>query len=309
MEAQSGRLLPGEGVIQLGKLGSQASFSDLQFSYPLKLIVPARHFFDSIGCAYVLSYGGGLVAGDRVKLSVEVTQGSGLVLLTQGSTKVFKTRPGRYLTESAQPDDATKRSATRQLMEVVIHPDSTLFLLPSPVTCFSKASYSQRQSFKLSSSSSLILLDWYTSGRMSHGVGEEWQFARYRSQNEVWVDGRRIARDVMLLEDESDGKGPQTSYYERVEPYSCYASIIFFGPAVAPILSYLQAAFSNITQYKQSRPYSLLWSFSELEKGKGGIARCAADTTESVKEWIVQVLQNGGIEDLIGKDLWRNAFS
>lgn len=85
MATQPERLLPGEGIVKLSKLVQTATFSDLQFSYPLKLIVPSRHFFDGIACAYVISYGGGLVAGDRVKLDVEVTEGSGLVLLTQGA--------------------------------------------------------------------------------------------------------------------------------------------------------------------------------------------------------------------------------
>lgn len=78
------RLLPGEGLMKLSLLGDQATFSDLEFSYPLKLIIPTRHFFDGVAAVYVLSYGGGLVAGDRVKLDVDVEGGSTLVMLTQG---------------------------------------------------------------------------------------------------------------------------------------------------------------------------------------------------------------------------------
>lgn len=226
-----------------------------------------------------------------------------------GSTKVFKTRPGRYLTDTAQPDDATKRSSTRQLMDIVVRPASSLFLLPSPVTCFSEASYSQRQTFRLGATSNLLLLDWFTSGRMSHAGGEEWQFARYRSRNEVWIEDRLVAKDVLLLEDETAAAGADKSYVARVAPYSCYATILLFGPAMAPILAHLQAAFANITQYNQSRPYSMLWSFSELEKGRGGIARCTGDSTEAVKDWIVQVLTDGGIESMIGEDLWKCAFT
>ncbi|KAK4703023.1 urease accessory protein, partial [Phenoliferia sp. Uapishka_3] len=199
-------------------------------------------------------------------------------------------------------------------MDVRVDPDSSLLLLPSPVTCFSRASYSQIQTFRLAQSSSLLLLDWYTSGRMSHAGGEEWQFSRYRSRNEVWIENKLVAKDVLLLEDDNKA-GPvtngaqETSYLHRVAPYSCYATILLFGPKMAPILGHLRAAFANITQYKQSRPYSMLWSFSELEKGHGGIARCAGDSTEAVKDWIVEVLKDGGIEGLIGADLWKCAFT
>ncbi|KAI5475355.1 urease accessory protein [Pseudohyphozyma bogoriensis] len=303
------RLLPGEGIIKLNKSGTKASFEDVAFSYPLKLIVPARYFFDGTACVYVISYGGGLVAGDRVKLEVEVLGGSNLVMFTQGSTKVFRTRPGRYLSDTFHTTDGIS-PPTRQLMSTTIHANSTLFLLPSPVTCFSEANYSQKQVFHLEATSSIVLLDWYTSGRMDMGAGEEWQFKRYRSENEIWIDGRRVAKDVLLLEDTHEkGEATETSYAPRVAPYSCYATLLLFGPSTKPLLQHLERTFSSITQYNQSNPYSLLWSFSELEKGEGGIARCAGVSTEAVREWVVQVLQDGGIETMIGEDLWKNAFS
>ena len=82
-------LPPGAGIATLsltGTTSSNATFSDLQFSYPLKLIVPSRFFFDRIACLYMLSYGGGLVAGDHVKLELSVEMGAGLVILTQGKS-------------------------------------------------------------------------------------------------------------------------------------------------------------------------------------------------------------------------------
>ncbi|KAK4057678.1 hypothetical protein OIO90_001326 [Microbotryomycetes sp. JL221] len=70
---------------------TKASFSDLEFSYPLKLIVPDRKFVvdKPLECVYVLSYGGGLVAGDRCRLDVKVDQGATLVMLTQGQSRLI----------------------------------------------------------------------------------------------------------------------------------------------------------------------------------------------------------------------------
>lgn len=91
----SRRLQPGEGVIRLNREDDgrdcdrgrgRAWFESLQFSYPLKLITPARQYKTGVHAVYVLSYGGGLVAGDRVKLDVTVQGGSTLVMLTQGRT-------------------------------------------------------------------------------------------------------------------------------------------------------------------------------------------------------------------------------
>lgn len=106
------KLAPGEGVIHLAGHGARptietdsgttwppppppptrASFSTLQFSYPLKLIVPARTFFPghAVQVLYVLSYGGGLVAGDEVRLAATVDGGATLVMLTQGNLSCYQ---------------------------------------------------------------------------------------------------------------------------------------------------------------------------------------------------------------------------
>ncbi|GAA5994871.1 urease accessory protein UreD [Rhodotorula paludigena] len=325
------RLSPGDGVLTCSLDGhARAHLADVQFSYPLKLIVPARRFLPRVQCAYVIGYGGGLVAGDRVRLKVEVEEGTALVLLTQGSTKVFKTRPGRYLTTTPALGAS---NTTEQQYRLSVGPSALLVLLPAPVTCFSRARYAQRQVVRLANeSSSLVLLDWYTSGRMALGKagpdGEEWEFESYRSENEVWLCGgggdkgttTRLAKDVLLLEDE---KPPQTSpddpsaprhtttYVPRVAPYSCYATLFLFGPQTASLRRALETSFTALEQHKLPAPYALVWSYSTLpgHPEGGGVARCAAATTEGVKEWVVQVLQLGGIEELVGKDLWKTAFN
>ncbi|GAA6001753.1 hypothetical protein JCM10207_002297 [Rhodosporidiobolus poonsookiae] len=336
------RLSPGDGLI-VCSLDPQrrAAFDDLQFSYPLKLIQPKRRFKSDVQCVYVIGYGGGLVAGDRVRLKVSVEEGATLVMLTQGSTKVFKTRPDRYLSNFSF---TSSTSPTTQLYRLSVAPSSFLVLLPAPVTCFSRSNYLQRQAVHLAdSSSSLVLLDWYTAGRVgmddkAKGKGsEEWAFERYRSENEVWLEGRRIAKDVQLLEDESgaqaeattDAGAPPpppasassadpttpptttTTYTPRVAPYSCYATLFVFGPHVAPLLSAIQSTFSSLSQFAQPHPYSLVWSFSPLpgHPGGGGIARCAGVDSESVREWVVQLLGGGGIGEMVGEDLWRTAFN
>lgn len=78
------KLAAGEGAVKLARAGQQAVFETVAFSYPLKLIVPSRHLKDGLNALYMISYGGGLVAGDRVTMRVEVEKGATLVLLTQG---------------------------------------------------------------------------------------------------------------------------------------------------------------------------------------------------------------------------------
>ena len=97
-------LEPGQGRLALMPSASdptRASFVDLSAQYPLKLLAPrvdADGELQRIGLAYLLSYGGGLVATDMIDLRCSVGEGCALVLLTQGNTKVLS-RCSRTLAE------------------------------------------------------------------------------------------------------------------------------------------------------------------------------------------------------------------
>lgn len=80
--ATTATLPPGSGQIHLLPFGR---FSRLSFCYPLKLLSPTPLPSSPAGLrvVYLLSYGGGLVGGDRVWIDVGVEQGARLVLLTQ----------------------------------------------------------------------------------------------------------------------------------------------------------------------------------------------------------------------------------
>lgn len=74
----------GKGMIHVSTMPvSRSVLSQFEFHYPLKLIsssVPSATF----QTVFILSYGGGLVAGDIVELEVKLDKGAKLCLLTQG---------------------------------------------------------------------------------------------------------------------------------------------------------------------------------------------------------------------------------
>src|ERR1700691_1409748 len=76
------RIDTGGGRIVSPSHGSVVVFSELSSTYPLKLLSP-RITQDGVALVYILSYGGGLVGGDHVKLSVDVGSRTALVLLSQ----------------------------------------------------------------------------------------------------------------------------------------------------------------------------------------------------------------------------------
>jgi urease accessory protein len=312
----------GTGHITCDLYSSTVVFSKLSSSYPLKLLSPrvAEH---GVAIVYVMSYGGGLVGGDCMQLIVEVGKECKLLLLSQGSTKVFKTRAGnrastRFRRSSPKPSPSLSSSlqaVTTQSMEVSIAPDSALFLLPDPVTCFRSASYTQVQTFHLAGSASIVLLDWITSGRKS--MGEDWDFLRYYSVNEVFVEGRRVARDVLLLDNSfldtqsasssnATSRAPLRTLKDRLAPYSCYAMLLLYGPQTHGVVTDLQAKYRTISIFKRAAPERFLWSLTPVDDGKGSVIRAAGVDTEDVKNWFKEVLR--GLEAVVGIDEYRKVF-
>ncbi|EIW86836.1 UreD-domain-containing protein [Coniophora puteana RWD-64-598 SS2] len=309
----------GIGRIACQSHGSGVVFSELSASYPLKLLAPRLSEEENVAITYVMTYGGGLVGGDDVQLFVDVGAGVRLLLLTQGTTKVFKTRPGLRTRNSVTgpQDGGHDPQTTSQTMTVSIPDDSALLLLPDSVTCFRSASYTQIQRFHLSANGSLAVLDWINCGRKS--MGEEWAFTRYYSVNEVFVEGRRVARDVLLLEDPAERKSTPESastdsagstsrtLKDQLQPYSCYAMLLLCGPLTKAVVSNLSSEYQKISIFQKAGPDRLLWSLSAVDNGRSHVVRVAGTETEDVKDWLRHHLS--GLENVVGTDAYRKAFT
>jgi len=242
------------------------------------------------------------------------------MLLSQGSTKVFKDRltSRSHVQSRAAPPPPTSKSSsspvTCQRLTVRVSKGATFYLLPDPVTCFKHASYNQLQSFHLEDGASLVVLDSFTSGRKS--LGEEWEFWRYYSVNDMWANGRRVAKDVMLLEQDKEGEAktsrwdgvlPIRRLVDRLAPYSCYATAILYGPAMRETLRDISQRSDKISIFKMASPPPLLWSFSWVgPQREGGIIRVAAMDTEGVRDFLKESLF--GIKTLVGIDTYQKAF-
>ena len=169
---------------------------------------------------------------------------------------------------------------------------------------------------------SLVLLDWFTSGRMA--IGEEWCFTRYKSTNEVHIGTERVARDVLLLAQPSSSTSPPSpsatapaapprtlrarTIADRLAPYACYATLLLFGPAAAPLAAHFQGAYDGLRQMqvRKGAPEGLLWSFSALAEGRGCIVRIAGTETDRVRAWLKEQLK--GLEEVVGQDAYARAF-
>lgn len=314
---------PGSGHIHLAP-GSR--FSTSRASYPLKLLSPAALPSQppNIGTIYTLAYGGGLVAGDVISLRVEVDEGCKLVMLTQGSTKVFKKRPGiRPKSHQLRTSSATRLSndhwTVLQRLHVTLQPGSVLILMPDSVSPFKDSRYNQLQRFVLPScgTSSAIVLDWVNSGRGQQqgfaGATDEvevWSMARYASTNEVLVGEKVVMRERMILDNDSTQASTRQSNDGRsfmsrhLAPYNVYATLLVIGPRFKQLLEHLRLAADQVQQFQRNRPQTLTWAFSPVEDGKGGVLRIAAAEVEDVRAWLREHLDKGEVREMVGDGLW-----
>ena len=234
---------PGHGSIVVEVLAPDAPvLKTVSYQYPLKLIapeplpppdyVPLADTPRLVHTVYLLTYGGGIVAGDSIDLDVHMDKKTRLLLLTQGSTKIFKTEDAQIV--------------SHQRMNVHLKDGAALVYLPDPVQPFAQTAFSQSQTYHLDGHGSLCVCDWVTSGRSARG--ENWDIFEYKSRNEVWsIDEagkkRLLLRDNLIL----DGHGKTGMHLsERMDGYSVFGTLIIHGPVFSTLAQYFLDEFEAL---------------------------------------------------------------
>lgn len=235
--------VPGEGLIELSVLPPRKQvLTALTYQYPLKLITPDPHIApneqqDPVTVVFLLTYGGGLVGGDKIKLQVELADQTKLVLLTQGSTKIFKS-PSQSVT-------------TGQTLNVTVGNGAALCYLPDPTQPFADSVFEQRQTFRLNSncSSSLCVLDWVSEGRRARG--ESWTFHSWQGRNEVRelvlgsnAQPRLLLRDTVILSDKQEMR-QENGLLEKTRGMGVFGTLIIFGPVFEKLGKHFLHKFST----------------------------------------------------------------
>jgi urease accessory protein UreH len=243
----------GEGRIVVRLLPQGTSgLEAFAYQYPLKLITPMRPPETKSALVFILSYGGGLVGGDQVNLSIDVKTRAKLSLATQGHTKIFKS-PSRDV-------------VTRQTLHVNIAPNAAVCLLPDPVQPFEASVYEQIQIFKLARSASLCLLDWVTQGRTARG--ENWSFVKWVGRNEVWTvaddqaaPDRLLVRDAVILD--SKQVHPQLpTLRDSMHGEGVIGTLVLRGPLMKALGEFFLAEFAALPRLGARD-----WRSEDMKKG------------------------------------------
>ncbi|KAM7500386.1 hypothetical protein LguiA_024800 [Lonicera macranthoides] len=286
------------GKIVVEKVRERSTVTRSFSKYPLKFIIPKKVGPSHIDAVWIysLTYGGGIVSGDSISCDFTIGDGCTTVLTTQASTKVYKSLASK---------------CSEQVFEARIGSEALLVVIPDPVTCFSTAKYSQKQVFRVEPHSSLLIVDWITSGR--HESGEKWDFSLYKSTNNIFLEGGEpLFLDTILLE-----QGGITTIAERMQDYQVIAMVILLGPKLKHVQEHvkenvkkmmseqLRVPSTNFVGYRRghsshclSKPAFVASCSSFGPKGTGVVVRIAAMTTESVYRFLQHQLAS--MEPLLG---------
>lgn len=258
----------GEIVAALLPDGITSTLTKITYQYPLKLITPLRPSETKSALVFLLSYGGGLVAGDQVHLSISILPSARLSVVTQGHTKIFK---------SVTPD-----IVTRQTLDVTILKDAALCLLPDPVQPFEGSVYEQKQVFRLEEGASLCLLDWVTQGRTARG--EDWSFVKWVGRNEIWAGGRMLVRDAVILDRDRQVGG--MTLKQSMHAMGVLGTLVLRGPLVKGLGAFFLEEFDALPRLG-SRDWRSEEAKKKDDEGKDGREKWRAERLKIEKESLV----------------------
>ncbi|MGI4760964.1 MAG: urease accessory protein UreD [Janthinobacterium lividum] len=203
---------------------------------PLKIINPAAP--SSLACHAVLaSYGGGLVAGDSIRLRVHCEEGSRLLLTTQANTRIFKSIDGQ------QAEQLTKGYVAENALAVV---------LPDPLVPQAASRYHQAQHWHLADSATLLLADWWHAGRTD--LGEKFAFTTFATELRVSVAGRLTLLDRLALRPEEHLATSQATF----GPYQSALSLYLVGPPAGAQFQVIAAALRQLPPPGQTELHASL---------------------------------------------------
>jgi urease accessory protein len=268
---------PGAGKLQFEDVRGKTVLTRAIAASPLRVLNPKNT--GESAWVYLATYGGGLVGGDALDISIDVGRRAAALVATQASTKVYRSPLGASQRLHARAADG-----------------SLLVLLPDPVTAFAGSRYAQEQHVELDEAASLVLVDWLTAGRMASG--ERWQFDGYTSRTFVRRSGALLLHDAMSL---TPGDG---SIAGRMNRFNCVATVIMTGPAVQAAAARLDGEIGTAPLARQA---DMLMSAAPLAGGDTGtLVRVAGMSVEQVGGALRRLLNF--VPSLLGDDPWSCKF-
>ena len=266
---------PGMGILDIARVDRRSVVRRAYATSPLRFLTPRNH--GPAAWVYASSYGGGLVGGDNLRLTISIGAGASAFVSSQASTKVYRSRD---------------RSSAE--LEATVSAGGHLVLWPDPVVCYAGSTFRQSQSFELRDDGSLILVDTMTSGRRASG--ERWQFVEYANRITVRQEGRVVLFDSTRL------SGVEGDLAARLGRFDVLCSVVIVGPR---FLENVRAMTESIGARPIERRADLLLSAAPLGDA-GCLLRVVGRSTEQVTGVVRSYLSF--LSCVLGDDPWTRKW-
>ena len=229
---------------------------------PSKLLVPTPRGQAAWICH--LTFGGGVVAGDRISLDLDLADGTTALSATQGATKVYRDPEARW---------SEQRTSAR------IGDGALLVSLPHPVTAYAEARYRQHNTFHCAPGGSVLWWDVLTAGRPAQG--EHWSADTVHLNTDLQCGDQVVARDALKLSGDFSRA--------QLQAYRCVFSLGLLGPRCAD-------AVQAISQRKPVSSADCRWVVSPIAgggcliRGLSANVETARDACQDLVPWLPEVL-------------------
>lgn len=187
---------------------------------------------------------GGVLAGDRLVLDVEVEASVQAQLTTTGATRLYRHRAGAT--------DSEQRTTLR------VGDGAMLEYLPDPVIPFARSRHMQRTKIELGRGSTLFWWEVIAPGRLASG--ERFAFERLQIGADVRVAGKQVLREDYVLEPPRRDLAAMARMFE----YSHTISFVAIQEGRPP--SFWRALEDRLNEMGQAKSVrgQVLWSASTL---------------------------------------------
>ena len=266
---------PGMGILDIARVDRRSVVRRAYATSPLRFLTPRNH--GPAAWVYASSYGGGLVGGDHLRLTIRIGAGASAFVSSQASTKVYRSRD---------------RSSAE--LQATVSTGGHLVLWPDPVVCYAGSTFRQSQCVELRDDGSLILVDTMTSGRRASG--ERWQFVEYANRITVRQEGRVVLFDSTRL------SGVEGDLAARLGRFDVLCSVVIVGPR---FLENVRALTESIGSRPIERRADLLLSAAPLGDA-GCLLRVVGRSTEQVTGVVRRYLSF--LSSVLGDDPWTRKW-
>lgn len=192
----------------------------------------------NVPCYFMLSLGGGFVAGDIYENKITLEENAKVVLTTQSPNKIFK---------SPEQIPAIQRTTMN------LERGSRLEYISDSLIAYKDACYNQETTIYMEEDASLVYIDGITPGWAS--TGEKFTYDTVKLKTKIYIDKQLVLLDYLKLVP----KESKMQTMGMLEEYTQFATMMVIDPRITEdMIKEMRALIDEVDkefQYGISKPY------------------------------------------------------